>query len=422
MNDNRWSRAGALLWLCLVASSALLIAAPAGAQALPQACASWYNTGTFAGHPQSLTDTEASYYGTLVYPTQTPAPGTRIRIDGHFPSARNFSFTAYWDFGPILDSKTDYEIAPDAGSQSAYIDQAHIDPAVPAGGNYTVYVEFSPIPDNPQPNTIYIDPAKVKGGVSMIVYRIYLPNVDHAGGVDLPKLTVETPDGDVAAQDYPYCKAWGATTSLIQFGLEDIATNIGLFSFLPAADPTFYVYHTIPGNPLEALNGDNKYLWAIIDDAKGDMVLMRGKAPYYATQPDVDPQVRHWSICENSAEFLTYSCVEDHSAAIDRRGYYNVVISPDDRKPANATHDYGFDWMGYGSKPTPKEGLIVYRQLLADPGYKQAIANIPSGKSAKRSMGTYYPEITYCASDVFNVHTLAHESPARVFAACQAGH
>jgi hypothetical protein len=408
----------------LLAAAVLLPAAfpfsASHADSLPGACRGWIDPASMGDRHYDLSDVEAHYFATLIKPGT--AAGVRIRIDGSFPAARNFSITAYKGPGPLVDDITDYQIQPSPGSQSAFLDKVHIDPAVSAGGHYSVYVEFTAKPDNPAPNTLYLDPAKLNGLFSQIVYRIYLPDGGVAnGGVALPKLTVETPQGDVAPPYYSYCGLWGPATAQLSLPFEVLLTQSGLFSIFPSGKPNFYVYRTLPGNYLEALNGDIGYLYSYIRSSQGDLAVIRGKAPTYTTQPGVEPRVRHWSICENSTGALTYDCVEDHSAAIDAGGYYNIVISPPGKKPATATHDYGFDWISYGTNPVPPEGVIIYRQQLAAPDFAEAISNIPQGGSASRAMGDYYPHITYCSSDVFAQHTAAKDSPESVFAACQAG-
>jgi hypothetical protein len=392
----------------LAALLLLIAAVPAGAATQPTACSNWIDPASIGDAHYDLTDVEAHYFATLINPGTAPA---RIRIDGAYPDARNFSLTAYKGTGPLVDQLTDYQIQPGPGSQSAFIDKVHIDPTVAPGGHYTVYLQFTAKPSQPAPNTLYLDPAKLKGFFSMIVYRIYLPAGGAAqGGVALPRMTVETPSGNYPSQAYPICRAWGGITQYASLPFEDLLTASGIFAFFPSDTPYFFVYRTLPGNFLEALNGDIGYL-----------ALIRGLAPTYTTQPGVEPQVRHWSICENSLGFLTYACVEDYKATLDDGGYYNIVISPPDRKPPAATPANGFDWMSYGSNPVPPEAAVIYRQQLAADDYLRSIARVKTGIPAAWTMGDYFPQITYCSRSVFDAHTAAHDSPASVFAACAAG-
>jgi hypothetical protein len=413
-------RGGHVLLLCGLIVG-LLGARPAAASSIPLACDQWINTASQNGQYYALTDVEANYYGTIITPGAQPVAGSRIRIDAQFPAARNFSITAYKGSGSVMDSITDYQVQPNAGSQSAYLDEVHLDSTVHSGGSYTVYIEFTPRPSNPAPNTLYEDPAVLQNDNSMIVYRVYLPSGNAYGGVGLPRLTVQTPNGNYPAKNYQACQTWAFAEGLGALGFTINLTKSGIFDFVPASNPKFRMYNSIKGNPLEAVNVDNKYLYAVIKSSEADMALIRGRAPYYTTQSGVEPQVRHWSMCENSLEFMTYGCIEDHGAAIDSGGYYNIVISPPNHKPANATHSYGFDWLTYGTNPTPGEGNIIYRQMLAAPSFTQAISNVARWHSPVNVMGDYYPQITYCSASVFSAHTAAHESPASVFAACQAG-
>ena len=130
-------------------------------------------------------DSSAQYWSTRYL----AVPGTRIRIDGTFPYSRYTSWNVY---DPILRpfaKKSDFELAPDAGSANPFLPGA--DRTTPTSQrHYTLFITFDPN-DNPGPNTIYVDPTKNPRGV--ITLRVYVPDQgrDVTGGVGLPQVTWE---------------------------------------------------------------------------------------------------------------------------------------------------------------------------------------------------------------------------------------
>jgi hypothetical protein len=50
-------------------------------------------------------------------------------------------------------------------------------------------------------------------------------------------------------------------------------------------------------------------------------------------------------------------------------------------------------WMRWGPQP---KGVVLYRQMLPDPSFRQAIQNVAYG-SEQSQMGAYYPTGRYFA-------------------------
>jgi hypothetical protein len=397
---------------------------PLRAATSTSAC-NWVNSAYNEGIHYGDVDIDAQYYSMLI---RSPAAGvTGMKIEGAYPAARNFSFIAYKGSSSVMDAISDYQITPDPGNASPFTDVVHIDPAVAPGGRYTVNIVFSAKPDEPAPNTLYLDPQVLATRGSVLIYRIYNPSPGGTdpgtGGVGLPTIVEVTDSGDVPIGSLPtswFCQGWTWMVQVNGPNTIETLSNLDLFKFPTSSRPRFYLNRGSTGLPLEAINVDNRYTGVTLSQPLGDMALLRGRAPFYTTQPGVEPQVRHWSICENNMVGLTYGCVEDYSAAIDQDGFFNVVVSLPDKKPANATHDFGFDWLTYGTGPTPSVGVIIYRQTLASPDFKQSMDAVEPGQSAASVMGDYLPKATYCSSAVFDAQTAAHASPAAVFAACKA--
>jgi hypothetical protein len=422
------SRAASFFFRLALAVGALCVASVSYARSdgLPRVC-SWVNSASNQGMQYGDIDLDASYYAVLIQPGSEA--GVDLRIDGQYPAARYFSFMAYKGAGPVLSALTDYEIAPVPGSQTPFTGIANIDTAIAPGVYYSVRVQFGPKPAQPAPNTLYIDPAQLGGHSSLLIYRIYNPLAGIAnpqtGGFALPSLTLETPQGDVPiSPDAPttYCRYWASEIENLGPVFVKVMSALSPVNFLPSSFPRFNLYRDNFSLPLQVLNIDNNYMGATISSTHGDLILVRGRAPTFATDPGLQPQMRHWSVCENNAVGITYGCVQDRDAAVDGDGFFNIVISTPDKMPATATHAYGFDWLTYGPNAASKVGVVIYRQQLPAPDFAQAMRRVGAQQTPQSVMGDYAPQITYCSSSVFADNTSKGASPASVFAACAAAH
>lgn len=378
-------------------------------------------------------DLTAGYYGFVISPAYPT--GTTFRLNGQFPDARYMSFQMYDGQVQDLFEIPDYNIVPDAGGQNPSKSPNFYDRSVPYGSSYTLHIIVGPAPATLPPNTFYIDPSQFgPKAPASFVYRIYNPfdgvTVAEHGNVPIPSVVEETPKGDVPIGQLQRTLACDTFLGLRNAERLFVAESLDILEALPVhpnpippkpvpPPPVFAIYYTTPGTWL--VNDDNRYMYINPSQKLGDLVLMRGKAPTWATMPggNSDPQVRHWSMCENSQySFETYACIQDSDAVLDADGFFNIVMSVDKKKPANATHAYGFDWLTWG---TTTAALPIFRHMLPSTDFTQSAFNVPEGVDPATIMGDYDPVATYCANSVFSAHTNNHETPAQVFAACQAG-
>lgn len=399
---------------------------------------------------------EAATYWVAALPN---LPGTRLRIEGQYPKARYFSFNAYSPLLAAVDVLTDYQIAPLAAGSNPYRD-----PAAPAGAGYIAQVLPEPTPtEGPrQTNALYAGQFPLALGLELpanplliLIYRIYLAEGDPQGGVPLPTLTVETTDGSQALLrlDLSLC------TPLMPPGLlPDLLSEAMRNQSLPAAlDPlvsavplpvssatptlqgayglpeTFRASLSdalgfeIPGQAVTASVGanlannlDNAYLQAILSRDKGSMYLVRGLAPRAATVPAQAPlgdaQLRYWSLCTNEVLSQRFTdCLHDAELPLDRDGYFTVLVSDPDQRPANAIAENGVGWLAWGA--LYPDATLLYRHMLPAADFAEAIQNVPLGTPPAMVMGRYYPQLAYC--DRATVEA-AGSSAAGVFAACAA--
>jgi hypothetical protein len=181
----------------------------------------------------------------------------------------------------------------------------------------------------------------------------------------------------------------------------------------------------IPPNPVTEGDGggflsnvDNAYVTTLASRDKGSMYVVRARAPSYAQPPAEAPlgsaQLRYWSLCTN--EFFTQrfvSCLHDALVPRDASGYFTLVVSDPDQRPVNANEQNGIAWLPWGA--VYYDSVLIYRHMLPNPAFAEAIQNIPYGTPPEDVMGGYYPRAAYC--DRATVEAAGND-PAAIFAAC----
>lgn len=397
-----------------------------------------------AGLRANIIDSNAGYWQAAL-PAAYPQ-GSEFRIRGQFPSSRNMSIqvtsSALRGLKTIA-AITDWQIQPDSGSRSPYPAPSVVDPAVPAGGAYSVVVHYGKAPATPAANTLYLDPADYAGGGSVVlVYRVYAPfaplKISDAGGVPLPSIALITAQGDIPIAQFDS----GSRCSVVERVEYALVRTLALSGYLKYAKPL--VPAPIPAQPVPAaprfmlwggddelgqnqhaqlvLNADNSYVYTALSQTLADLAVVRARMPSRALQDGAGaPQVRYWSLCTASIEYnSTFACMADADARLDADGYYNVVISVKEKRPANADADHGFNWLDFGRA---EPSYPMFRYLSPASSFAQAPQNYFSGgyTALSQLMGSFYPQVTYCSKSMFDQYTAAGATPAQVFAACAAG-
>lgn len=371
-------------------------------------------------------DSSAQYWSA----SYTAVPGTRIRIHGTFPYARYTSWNVYDPLLRPFAKASDFQLKPDAGSANPYVPGAARDTPT-AQRHYTLYVTFS-ADDHPGANTIYVDPSAHPAG--LLTLRVYEPDAgrDVTGGVGLPQVSweatgagasgpaspaspcqgVEKPtssqvtgayagqSGTGAGPPYPGRNPpdWHRFVNLCQSGADLLFDNaLGDQAPQTGQDPCSSF-----GSGGFLSNLDNAYVYSFISQGFGPIVVFHGRAPTFAaTNPDatVMPagvQLRYWSFCQNDPFSERYvACLRDDQIRTDSAGDYTVVVSPPEDWPAAAQRRCGAvaAWIPWGAQP---QGVVLYRQMLPDPSFGEAIQNVAYGSEATQ-MGAYYPTGRYFA-------------------------
>jgi hypothetical protein len=352
-------------------------------------------------------------------------PGTRIRIDGIFPYSRYTSWNVYDPALRPFAKKSDFELTPDAGSANPFLPGADRT-TPPDQRHYTLFITFDPA-DHPGPNTIYVDPSKNPTGVFTL--RVYVPDLgrDSTGGVGLPQVTWEATSSSGPPSVTSPCRNLEKPSSTTVTGAYAGSGGPNGGAPYPGRNPPLWhkfvnlcysgddllfdnvVGDRIPdsgGNPCDNFgsggflsNLDNAYVYAFISRGFGPIVVFRGKAPTFAaTYPNapVMPsgvQLRYWSFCQNDPYTQRYiGCRRDDQVRAGPDGNYTIVVSqPADWPNAAQNRCRAASWIPWGPQP---EGVMIYRHMLPDLGFAQAIQHVSRDQEAAQ-MGAYYPAGRY---------------------------
>ncbi len=367
-------------------------------------------------------DTKAVYWGG----TYGALPGTRIRIEGQYPHSRYMSWNVYDSAARPIDALSDSQLAPDPDSSNPYLPGA--DRTV-TQRSYTAFIEVGPRPAQLAPNTLYTGDSQ--GGT--FLYRVYVPDAgrDQKGGVPLPKVMLESADGSGAPLSVEQCRELQAPYAQPLNDL--IAGAPGLPD--PTADgegypgrnpPNWRLFENFCSSAVDVMldnetgeqfqpgaeercgngpgffsNRDIAYVFAPTSRGFGELLVLRGRAPTFADTrpgPAVMPsgqQLRYWSFCQyEPATQRVIDCRSDDRVVVGPDGGYTIVVSTAEQRPANARPECGVTWLPWGPQT---QGLLIYRHMLADPSFAQAIQNVPQPGAELDTMGDYYPSGEYLA-------------------------
>lgn len=426
---------GGWRWMWLAAfAMAMSLVHPAGGHAasVDKTCelALGYNDPSIrnVGYP----DQAAGYW----VATYTSVPGARLRLRGDYPHARYISFNVYDPGGRPIDSLSDVELAPDAGSSNPFMAGADRT-AMPR--DYSGTVEFTGRPAERERNTLYAGEGQTgapnPGGT--LLYRIYLPDAgtDDLGGVGVPELTLETADGGSQRIELVDCRELtfpraGLTDEVAAVDGAPLRTGVTWPGHSPPLWRRFVNLPTAYADlardnpyadqtPLRELmaplplataggdggffsNRDNDYIYAPVSRNWGDILVLEGRAPTYpdtragATTAPLESELRYFSLCHNEIAAQRWiSCLSDDEIVLDDQGNYRIAISVSGQRPDNARAECGVTWLPWGPS---EEGVLILRHMLPAADFDSAIQRIPRETTAEEIesvLGPYYPAGRY---------------------------
>ena len=382
---------------------------------------------------------------------QLPA-GATVRLHADWPHARYMSLNSYFTTpeqkGVPSDAIHDAQIVPDPGSHNPFLPGA-TRTGHPGSWTVTVSGALPPPAGQPrEPNTLYAGTGSANQAQPVeLIYRVYVPdkNRDLSGDGGLPEPVLVLADGtELSGQDA--CDALQVDTSFPVPDTMAPATYNALIN-LPGAPPTSpavdpahwyaafnrctlqYPFFAAAGLPLpncptnravtQWANIDNAYVSTSIDRRLGpspdarNVVVVRGKMPTTPATFRRDPvmeggtQLRYWSLCTNESLVTTHAvdCVYDEQVPLDDEGFYTIVVSTPEDRPANAIARCGATWLDWGADGDgagrPTQALLLMRNMLPDPSFSEAIQNIVVPGTEVQVMGDYLPTVTYTSPAAF---------------------
>jgi hypothetical protein len=411
------------LLLILLAALLTPIAGPsADAAEGPQDC---FWTSVFDEENANLfyPDTGVNYYlGRVSLP-----PGGRLVVRGKYPHARYTSFNVYDETFQPTDALADIDIHPDRGATNPFVVGNRRDRAE---RGYTVKLVPEPVPARRRDrarNTVYLgDEGQPRFNANMVL-RVYLPDKgrNQFGGVPLPEVAVRLPDGTEIDQPAT-CSALTqqpstGVTEADQQGTGPSIPNYSTAKHHPDWERFFNVPRTMLRQFSQTLadeygaesrggffsDGNNAYVYAFMSRSLGRVLVLRGRLPnvpetYGGQRVFTRGQLRYWSMCSVSMQPYgvtdTVGCVNDSRLVTNREGWYRLVVSTPQDRPANARRRCGVTWLPFGIRPT---AALVMRNQLADPDFDHSVQRVRRPGTEREVMGDFLPRGHYTSRRAF---------------------
>jgi hypothetical protein len=390
--------------------------ASVSATGAPQSCG-WIVSPTYKSENILYPDVATLYLAALV-----PAPpGGRVEVTGEMPHARYFSLQTYSDTLQPISRLHDTQIIPNKGSVNPYLRGADRNAK---HRSYTVSVVAGKAPAKGGPrNTLYQTNASGESGYA-IVLRVYAADKGDTldGNVPAPTLSVVTSGGQKLT--VPTCPDLLPDTTAVNQLLTALPEPVSPpTQILAQPTPDWHKYVNAPSslltvytdNPLTAgtltdqltvlaeklragfgENIDNKYIYSGLSTEYGDVVVLHGKLP---TTPKTfnhearmgTGQMRYWSMCTGNQATMTYGCLYDEQVPAQAKGYFTIVISPTQDRPADARAKCGVGWIPWGPLP---QTLILMRNMLPAASFKHSVQDATL-TTVRKVLGPYYPSGRY---------------------------
>ncbi|HUD50543.1 hypothetical protein [Parvibaculum sp.] len=386
---------GALLATVTLALCEVVL--PKGAEATE---CSWNDAISGDTHNMLFIDKTATYWRAAVAMSE----GDHIEVSGAFPHARYMSLVVYDNRARTVDHITDMQVVPDTGSVNPFLAGAD---RTAMERRFTIRVLDQRAPGvGRSPNTLYTESAdgsrSVKGtGKVPLTLRVYAPDagMDDAGGVPLPDIAIVGSSGKKTR----LTPCLGAGTASGRGGfIEGVAGRLLTFALArrfsgSGTNPPVWKKFLPDGY---GENVDASYVYTTFAPEKfGPVLVVRAKAPSFAATgagetPMKSGQLRYWSMCANLVTTAVLDCVRDEAVPVDAKGDYAIVVSRPEARPKNATSACGFAWIAAAPED---ETALVYRHVIPDPSFAEAIQKSTKGAEAE-TMGAYYPRGSYYAT------------------------
>lgn len=326
-----------------------------------------------------------------------------LKVSGHFPHGRYMNFSTY-DQRTLnsTGSLSDFIIKPDPGFANPFAE-----PLTPSIGEQKYRIALAQ-KGAPQPlwsngNTMEMPTPRDADEERAVElwYRIYLPAPERqqaptkSQNIRLPR--IESVDKNQNGVDCPA-------------GIKILPKLWGALKNMPPSDVEGQIVFYAPSAQRLYSNPDTQYLAAPLDFKKGELAIIRFRAPKTFTSARTDDrstkktEARYWSVCISGLDTRTSECLADQNATLDQYGFINLVIGPESLRSQIQT--MGLNFLAKGRFMTP---LVIYRNLLPEDGYAGNFKLIPTMvrdspeidlyfrmQAAKNYIGDYAPSGQIC--------------------------
>lgn len=339
-----------------------------------------------------------------------------FKLMGQFPSTRYFSFNVYsLGDNTTQGSIVDYDIVPDDGLPNPFTADAD---SIQVGENYTVYILPESQANDDHPNTLtFEDDTRAM----TMVMRLYDYNIDDTGGVPLPHvqaITLDDNEGKITTTTAPLPRALdlraivrrvslpGMQERLGEVYLTERAIQLDQSNDAPTAPIPFHAIDT--KGYIE--NNDNRYLLAALTKEEDEVFVFKFKAPQHTTgSSDIKTSdVRYWSFNLGNAATYNFNALKDEDAHLVQDSMVYIVMGSDDPEIKERTAALGYNFLEW--KMTWKEGLILFRHMLANKNFEPQIDQVPPINNAmtdfqkveaKNFIGDYAPDGVRMSKETF---------------------
>jgi hypothetical protein len=282
--------------------------------------------------------------------------------------------------------------------------------AVPEGmgRRFTAQLVFSEEPENPERNTTYAG-VKVNGGRNPAVFCIdrttgsdfgtMPPNI---GGVQVPSITVYDAGGNQTLhyeEMEPHPEGSEPPYETTHFAPLPIPDHRGL------CWPEKYSTKSNWGLPYDILaSADILYLVTPYTNRLGRVHVTRGKkfsTPGTPREPVHTPgrDIRGFTVTTyNFWAGICEDAVIDSDIPTDESGYYTIVVSSKDDRPANATKANGVTWLDWG---TYLDGQLTFRLLLSRQDKLVKLKRAIDTGEVAPEIAAYVPQSRHCSKEAF---------------------